>query len=66
MTRSDPFGLGVGISSGCNFLAALEVQDELGPESKVVTVFPDDNKKYLSGALLSEQTPAAHIPSAAG
>jgi len=50
-------GLGVGISSGCNFLAALEVQDELGPESTVVTVFPDDNKKYLSGALLVDQTP---------
>jgi cysteine synthase A len=48
-------GLGVGISSGCNFLAALHVQDQLGPASKVVTVFPDDNKKYLSGDLLSEE-----------
>jgi cysteine synthase A len=48
-------GLGVGISSGCNFLAALHVQDQLGPESKVVTVLPDDNKKYLSGDLLSEE-----------
>lgn len=48
-------GLGVGISSGCNFLAALDVQDQLGPESKVATVFPDDNKKYLSGDLLLEQ-----------
>lgn len=50
-------GLGVGISSGCNFLAALLVQEQLGPESTVVTVFPDDNKKYLSGALLSEEPP---------
>ena len=50
-------GLGVGISSGCNFLAALDVQDQLGPESRVVTVFPDDNKKYLSGDLLLEQAP---------
>ena len=49
-------GLGIGISSGCNFLAALQVQDELGPESKVVTVFPDDNKKYLSGDLLLEES----------
>ena len=48
-------GLGVGISSGCNFLAALQVQAQLGTESKVVTVFPDDNKKYLSGDLLLEQ-----------
>lgn len=31
-------GLGVGISSGCNFLAALLVQEQLGPESTVVTV----------------------------
>jgi cysteine synthase A len=48
-------GLGVGISSGCNFLAALRVQEQLGPESKVVTVFPDDNKKYLSGDLLLDE-----------
>jgi cysteine synthase A len=34
----------------------LQVQDELGPESKVVTVFPDDNKKYLSGDLLLEES----------
>jgi cysteine synthase len=48
-------GLGVGISSGCNFLAALRVQQRLGPDSVVVTVFSDDNKKYLSSALLSEE-----------
>jgi len=41
-------GLAVGISSGANFVAALEVQEELGPDAVVVTVFPDDNKKYLS------------------
>jgi cysteine synthase A len=41
-------GLAVGISSGCNFLAALKVQEELGPAAVVVTVFADDNKKYLS------------------
>ena len=38
-------------------LSKLDVQDQLGPESKVVTVFPDDNKKYLSGDLLLEQAP---------
>jgi cysteine synthase A len=48
-------GLGVGISSGCNFLAALKVHTELGRDSVVVTVFPDDNKKYLSTDLLREE-----------
>lgn len=41
-------GLGVGISSGCNFLAAIRVQQQLGADAVVVTVFPDDNKKYLT------------------
>ena len=45
-------GLGVGISSGANFIAALEVQRRTGLDSIVVTVFPDSNKKYLSTALL--------------
>jgi cysteine synthase A len=48
-------GLGVGISSGANFLAALMAQDALGGESVVVTVFADDNKKYLSTDLLREE-----------
>jgi cysteine synthase len=48
-------GLAVGISSGANFLAALQAQDELGPSAVVVTVFPDSNKKYLSTDLLREE-----------
>jgi cysteine synthase len=48
-------GLAVGISSGCNLLAALMVQDKLGPQSVVVTVFADDNKKYLSTDLMREE-----------
>lgn len=48
-------GLGVGISSGANFLGALMVQEELGHDAVVVTVFPDDNKKYLSTDLLREE-----------
>jgi cysteine synthase A len=48
-------GLGVGISSGANFLAALLAQDQLGKDAVVVTVFPDDNKKYLSTALLQDE-----------
>jgi cysteine synthase A len=48
-------GLAVGISSGCNFLAALRAQEELGPKAVVVTVFSDDNKKYLSTDLMREE-----------
>jgi cysteine synthase A len=48
-------GLGVGISSGANLVGALKVQNELGEDSVVVTVFPDDNKKYLSTDLLREE-----------
>jgi cysteine synthase len=48
-------GLAVGISSGCNFLAAFQAQEKIGPDSVVVTVFCDDNKKYLSTALMSEE-----------
>lgn len=47
-------GLGVGISSGANFLGALMVQNQLGRGANVVTIFPDDNKKYLSTDLLKE------------
>jgi cysteine synthase A len=48
-------GLAVGISSGCNFLAALMVQEKLGPNAVVVTVLSDDNKKYLSTDLMHEE-----------
>ena len=52
---SSQLGLGLGISSGANFLGALKVQNELGGNAVVVTVFADDNKKYLSTDLLSEE-----------
>jgi len=48
-------GLGVGISSGANFIGALMVQEKLGGSAVVATVFPDDNKKYLSTALLGHE-----------
>ena len=48
-------GLGVGISSGANFLGAVKVQEAMGKDAVVVTVFPDDNKKYLSTDLLREE-----------
>ncbi len=45
-------GLGVGISSGANLIGALLAQERIGPESVAVTVFCDDNKKYLTTDLL--------------
>ncbi len=45
-------GLAEGISSGANFLGALTVQNQLGADAVVVTVFADSNKKYLSTDLL--------------
>lgn len=48
-------GLAVGISSGANFLGALIAQERLGPDAVVVTVFADDNKKYLTTGLLREE-----------
>ncbi len=47
-------GLGVGISSGANFLGALLVGDGLGDGARVVTVFADDSKKYLSTDLMRD------------
>ncbi len=48
-------GIAVGISSGANFLGALQVLEAMGGEGTVITVFADDNKKYLSTDLLGEE-----------
>lgn len=45
-------GFGVGISSGANFLVAVQIQEILN--KNVVTVFPDDLKKYLSTDLAKD------------
>ncbi len=45
-------GLGVGISSGANLIGAILLQDKL--KQDVVTVFADDNKKYLSTELTKD------------
>jgi cysteine synthase A len=45
-------GLAVGISSGANLLGAIQVQQQMGADAVVVTVFPDSNKKYLSTDLM--------------
>ena len=47
-TLSRRFGIGVGISSGANMLGCILAREKLGADSTVVTVFADDNKKYLS------------------
>jgi cysteine synthase A len=52
---SSTLGLAVGISSGANFLGALQVLDSMGEDAVVATVFPDDNKKYLSTDLMREE-----------
>lgn len=41
-------GLIVGISSGANVLAALQVGEEMGPGKTVVTILPDSGERYLS------------------
>jgi cysteine synthase A len=58
-------GLGVGISSGCNFLAAVSAQEALGGDAVVVTVFADDNKKYLTTDLLRHEAVKAEYVSPA-
>ena len=45
-------GLGVGISSGANIIASALWQNKFN--KPVVTVFADDNKKYLSTELMDE------------
>ena len=39
-------GIGVGISSGANLLAAILIKEKI--KKNVVTIFVDDNKKYIS------------------
>ena len=46
---SKDLGIGVGISSGANFIGSVLLADET--EDKVATIFADDNKKYLSTEL---------------
>ena len=48
-------GLGVGISSGANLAGAITLQNRMGDDAVVVTVFPDSNKKYLTTDLVREE-----------
>lgn len=52
---SRKLGLAVGISSGANFIGAVQLQNQLGDDAVVVTVFSDSNKKYLSTDLAKEE-----------
>lgn len=45
------FGLGIGISGGANFLASVSMNR---PDLNIATVFPDDNKKYITTKLSEE------------
>ncbi len=47
---AEGLGLGVGISSGANFIGAVLLQNKL--DNNIVTIFADDNKKYLSTDLI--------------
>ncbi|MBE7030069.1 MAG: cysteine synthase family protein [Ruminococcaceae bacterium] len=58
---SRKLGLGVGVSSGANFLGCVKAQEELGADSTFVTVFADDSKKYLSTDYAKAQESAKRI-----
>lgn len=49
---SKKLGLGIGISSGANFLGGVLLGKYIN--SPVVTIFPDDNKKYLTTELVNK------------
>lgn len=53
-------GLAVGISSGANFLGAVQLQNQMDAEAVVVTVLSDSNKKYLSTDLVKEEPVKEH------
>jgi cysteine synthase A len=53
---SKKLGLGVGISSGANFLASV-----ISGYDNIVTVFPDDSKKYLSTDLTKDEIVADNL-----
>ena len=57
---ANELGIAVGISSGANLLGALEIAHTQGADSCVVTVFCDDNKKYLSTDLCSDEECKEH------
>jgi cysteine synthase A len=57
---ANELGIALGISSGANFLGALQVADAQGADACVATIFCDDNKKYLSTDLCSDEECKPH------
>ncbi len=53
---SKQLGMGVGISSGANLAGAIKLQRETGCSRPVITIFPDNCKKYM-GTDLSRDEP---------
>ena len=49
---SKKLGLGVGISSGANLIGAILMEED--KDINIVTIFPDDNKKYLTTDLTKD------------
>ena len=52
---SKELGLGVGISSGANFIGAIKALDINKSVSGAITIFADDNKKYISTDLMNKE-----------
>jgi cysteine synthase A len=52
---AEELAMAVGISSGANLLGAIKLQQQMGRGKVIVTVFPDDNKKYLSTDLFKTE-----------
>ena len=50
---SRELGLGVGISSGANLIGSILLNEKI--DKPIVTVFADDNKKYLSTDYAKEE-----------
>lgn len=49
----DRWGVFAGISSGANYMAALRLAEEIGPDGLIVTVLPDRGDKYISTGLFN-------------
>ena len=49
-------GIGVGISSGANLIGSILLNEKI--DKPIVTVFADDNKKYLSTELYNTKSTA--------
>ena len=49
-------GLFAGTSTGANVIAALRLEERLGPEATIVTIMCDSGIKYLSSAMFQAYT----------